>query len=548
MPKVYRMIQHYQYWQQYCKSFTVVLICFFLKANTSLLAQGVAPLPRSTPASQGVSAAGISHFLDAVKASGIEFHSLMMVRHGKVIAEGWWNPYRAGLVHTMYSTSKSFTSTAVGFAITEGLLKTDDKVAAFFPEDVPDTLSAFQQQLTVKDLLTMSVGQRPDPTFTVINKNNWVKEFFTLPVLDTPGTKFLYNSLATYMLSAIVQRVTGQRVIDYLQPRLFAPLGIQGITWERSPEGINTGGWGLSLKTEDMAKFGQLYLQQGRWQGRQIIPAAWVKEATTFKIGPAGPNVPAAKEAKDWEQGYCYQFWRCRNNAFRADGAFGQFIIVMPDQDAVVAITCETADMQAELELVWKYLLPAMKNDALPENITETNKLKQQLATLALLPADKSVPQNIARQINGKTFRIAANDAHIQQVSFSFRDNRCRLTLKDDNARYQFDCGLLKWVEGTTQMPGTPPKLTDIAKGNTAGLPPAKVAASYAWKDSVTLEIICRYIESPHKEIITCHFNKQAVTLDFHGSLTALAPPAGKRPTLNGVLESTKVSLVSSSK
>lgn len=519
------------------KNYIVFVVCFFLEINTGLLAQAPGALPRSTPAAEGVEASGISQFLDAAKAARIEFHSLMMLRHGKVIAEGWWHPYRANLVHTMYSTSKSFTSTAVGFAVTEGLLKTDDKVTRFFPEDLPDTLSAFQQQLTVEDLLTMSVGQRPDPTFVVIDKSNWAKEFFRLPVLDTPGTTFLYNSLATYMLSAIVQRVTGQRVIDYLQPRLFAPLGITGITWERSPQDISTGGWGLSLKTEDMAKFGQLYLQQGVWQGRQVLPAAWIQQATSFKIGPAGRNSLPAATAKDWEQGYCYQFWRCRNNAFRADGAFGQFIIVMPEQDAVVAITCETPDMQAELDLVWKYLLPALKPNALPENTTATRQLKQQLKTLALLPTGKSDPHPMAAQINGKTFRLAANDAGMQQVSFSFRHNRCRFTLKNEGAAYPFDCGLGNWVEGRTTMPGTPPKLTDIAQGNTIGLPPARVAASYTWKDPATLEIVCRYIESPHHEVITCHFNGQEVTISFHGSLTAMAPSAGKRPTLTGVMD-----------
>ena len=164
-------------------------------------------------------------------------------------------------------------------------------------------------------------------------------------------------------------------------------------------------------------------------------------------------------------------------------------------------------------------------------------------ASQGVSAAGKSASHSIAPQINGKTFNIAANDAHIQQVSFAFRDNRCQLTLKDDRARYRFDCGLLKWVEGTTQMPGTPPQLTGIAKNDKAELPPAKVAASYSWKDSVTLEIICRYIESPHKEVITCHFNKQAVTLDFHGSLTAMAPQAGKRPALKGVLAGRKVFL-----
>jgi len=146
------------------------------------------------------------------------------------------------------------------------------------------------------------------------------------------------SSLSLPMASAIVTKVTGQKVIDYLQPRLFEPLGITGEDWETSPQGANTGGWGLRLKTEDMAKFGQLYLQGGKWNGKQILPEAWVKEATTMKI-MQDPDAPQGKkDSSDWLQGYCYQMWRCRHNGVRADGAFGQYIIMLPDEDAVIAI------------------------------------------------------------------------------------------------------------------------------------------------------------------------------------------------------------------
>jgi CubicO group peptidase (beta-lactamase class C family) len=193
-------------------------------------------------------------------------------RHGKVIAEGWWDPYKPDLRHTLYSTSKSFTSTAVGFAVSEELLSVDDKVISYFPDQLPDSVSPFLADMTVKDLLTMSAGQSPDPTGVIRSSGpEWVKSFLACPVNNEPGTTFLYNSMATYMLSAIVQKVTGEMVLDYLRPRLFEPLGIEGMNWEISPEGYNTGGWGLLLKTEDMAKFGQLYLQKGMWNDKQVI-------------------------------------------------------------------------------------------------------------------------------------------------------------------------------------------------------------------------------------------------------------------------------------
>jgi CubicO group peptidase (beta-lactamase class C family) len=187
----------------------------------------------------------------------------------------------------------------------------------------------------------------------------WVKTFLETPVVNEPGTKYQYNSMASFMLSAIVQKVTGEKVIDYLTPRLFEPLGIEGADWETNPEGINTGGWGLRLKTEDLAKFGQLYLQKGKWNGKEILPEKWVEEATSLKIYQ-NPNLSEAKRdsSNDSMQGYCYQFWRARHNSYMANGAYGQFILIMPEKDAMVVFTAESSDMWGELDMIWKYLYP----------------------------------------------------------------------------------------------------------------------------------------------------------------------------------------------
>ena len=206
-------------------------------------------LPRSTPEAEGVDSRGIIEFLKAADSSKHEFHSIMVLRHGRVITEGWWSPYSPELKHTLYSTSKSFTSTAVGFAVTEKRLKVTDKVISFFPEYLPDTVSKNLSSMEVKDLLSMSAGQDPDPTFLIPpSENDWVRAFLSRPVVNVPGTKFLYNSMATYMLSAIVQKVTGEKILDYLTPRLFTPLGISGMDWETDPKGINTGGWGIGYE------------------------------------------------------------------------------------------------------------------------------------------------------------------------------------------------------------------------------------------------------------------------------------------------------------
>ncbi len=238
------------------------------------------------------------------------------------------------------------------------------------------------------------------------------------------------------MLSAIVQKVTGEMVIDYLKPRLFEPLGIEGMNWEISPDGYNTGGWGLLLKTEDMAKFGQLYLQKGMWNDKQVIPAEWVDEATTFKIDQAPDAPQSEKDSSDWKQGYCYQFWRSRNNAFRADGAFGQFIIIMPDQDAVIAITSESPDMQDEINMVWKYLLPAMADEPLTENNAAAETLKQRLLSLALPLAAKGPESPIASTLSSKTFALESNDLRFESFSLEFSGDTCYLSMNADKTDY----------------------------------------------------------------------------------------------------------------
>lgn len=333
-------------------------------------------LPRSTPEAQGVSSARIREYLEAANRQVTNMHSFMLVRNGRVIAEGWWKPEAADKPHVMHSLSKSFTSTAVGLAVGEGKLSVDDLVLSFFPEYAPTEPSEKLKAMRVRDLLTMTTGHEIEVKYTT--NAPWVQTFLAHPVPHKPGTHFLYNTPGSYMLSAIVQKVTGQTVLEYLRPRLFEPLGVENPEWGSSPQGVSFGGWGLKIRTEDIAKFGQLYLQKGNWKGKQIVPRAWVEQATTRQVSNG------SDPTKDWDQGYGFQFWRCRHHAFRGDGANGQFCIVMPDQDAVVAITADTRDMQAELNIVWDKLLPAFHDKQLRADKPEQNKLKELLSNLAV--------------------------------------------------------------------------------------------------------------------------------------------------------------------
>lgn len=494
----------------------IFLIALLLHINAN--AQPTETFLRSSPEAEGVSSEGIIQFLEAAEKSNHEFHSFMFLRHGKVIAEGWWNPYRFDLKHTMYSVSKSFTATAIGFAVSENRLTVDDKVISFFPDALPKTVSPRLAELRVRDLLSMSAGQEPDPTRAIVPvDSHWVRSFLSVPVVHQPGTKFLYNSMATYMLSAIVQKVTGEKLVDYLRPRLFRPLDIKDIDWETDPLGINTGGWGLRLKTEDMAKFGQLFLQKGNWKGRQVLPASWVEEASTLKIVQHPEYPQAKKDSSDWEQGYCYQMWRCRHNAYRADGAFGQFIVVMPDQDAVVVITGESSDLQGELNLVWKYLLPAIQQDKLPANRDAAVLLRQKLSALALPKFEENTASPLEKDISGKTFSLSSNEKQIQSISFQFSAGVCRAAVKTDTATFQLFLGAGKWITGETTKRG--PYLVSAAKSSLLGLAPFKVAGNYRWKDENTLELTLRYIESPHTETFTCRFTENSISVDYQQSI-----------------------------
>jgi len=313
-------------------------------------------LLRSKPEDHNVIPRGIEAFLESVEAGGLNLHSFMLVRHGQVLAEKWWAPHHPDAPHTLFSISKSFCATAVGMAVEDGLLSVEDLVIRYFPDYVTPEIEKNMGSMRIKHLLTMATGHSQDPTGIVRNAHDgdWVKAFFETPIDEPPGSRFVYNSAATYILSAIVQKVTGQSMLDFLRPRLFDPLGIEDATWDTCPLGINIGGWGLSLTTEDIAKFGQLYLRNGVWNGRRLISEEWITAATSFHISTA------AMDGIDKQQGYGYQFWRCRFNAFCARGVNGQFCIVLPEQDAVIAITSDEPRMQAILDTVWEHLLPAI--------------------------------------------------------------------------------------------------------------------------------------------------------------------------------------------
>lgn len=453
---------------------------FLIAAACSAACTAWAALPRSTPEAQGISAPAILDFVQSADRQVDAMNSFMLVRHGQVVAEGWWAPYAAAIPHSMFSLSKSFTSTAVGLAVAEGKLSLSDPVLKFFPDEAPAEPGANLKAMRVRDLLRMSTGQHADDmtNFSFDSSEPLPRLFLSIPVAHKPGTHFWYNTPATFMCSAIVQKVTGQTTFDYLKPRLFEPLGINDATWEMKQQ-YTFGGSGLHICTEDIAKFGQLYLQKGNWDGKQLVPESWVAAATSLQTAN-GSNPDS-----DWDQGYGYFFWRCRPGCYRGDGAFGQFCIVVPDKDAVVAITSGTRDMQGVLNLVWQKLLPAMQAEPLPADDAADQKLSQTLAGLTMHPQSGAAsPAAAVADWSGKKFIFPANKQGIESAALEFDPAGKSVTFvtRCNGADQRTACGDGGWTTGRMTY-------ADFAD--------QPVAASGAWTAADTYTLKLCFYETP---------------------------------------------------
>ena len=409
-------------------------------------------LPRRSPSAQGVDARGILSFLDALQiAPDVETHSMMLLRHGAVVAEGWWAPYAAERPHLLYSLSKSFTSTALGFAVAEGLVGLDDTVLSHFPEWDADITDPRSRRIRVRHVAAMASGHRSDTieAARAIDPDDLVHGFLLIPPADEPGSVFAYNQPCTFSVAAIIQRAAGMPLTEYLRPRLLDPLGIGDVGWLTDPRGRELGWSGLHATTDAIAKLGQLYLQRGRWNGRQLLDPAWVDDATRSHI--ANPDEPQP----DWRQGYGFQFWIARHG-YRGDGAYGQFCVVLPEQDAVLAITGQSLDMQAVLDAAWEHLLPAMDHSATPADAlggtsAPERELEERLRTAALPPAAGSaVVGEVSSFVPGTQNGVRS----ITRVTVTPASGRTIVTLTEGDADFSVEAGVGEWIAGDAVVAG----------------------------------------------------------------------------------------------
>ena len=429
---------------------------------------------RATPESQGVSSKAILEWIDACDAQMKYIHGFVLVRHGKVIAEGTWAPFDTlNEPHMLYSHSKSFTSTAIGFLADEGKLDLDERIADIFADKMPTEPSQRLLQVRVRDLLSMNFGSNPNKgARSDANNPDWEKGILARPMeVADPGRKHRYDSDATYLLSCIVERKSGKRTMEYLKEKLFDPLGMTSPWSTVSTSGTACGGWGMNMTTRDIAKFGQLLLNEGVWDGKRILSKDWVRLATSKQTATSGGP------ESDWAQGYGFQFWRCRHGAYRADGAAGQFTIVMEDQDAVLSINAGDNDMQRSLNLVWKHILPALGPSALPEDAAAQAKLAERCASLKLPVLENKGVEGAALPASasfGRSDILNAGEGCLERTDSGW-------VLKAQGHELAIGDGKwseIKWdfndsnIEGAFHLVGR-----------------RRVAASGAWKDAKTLRV-----------------------------------------------------------
>ncbi|MCU1584287.1 MAG: hypothetical protein JWM49_843 [Microbacteriaceae bacterium] len=406
-------------------------------------------LPRATPESQGVDSNAIAAFVREANSADLGLHSLMILRHGQVVAEGWWEPYTAEQPHMMFSVSKSLTATAIGIAEAEGLLSVEDPILSFFPTYATEAIRQNVADVKVRHLLSMATGHAVDTMeiMRALPNLDWVSVFLNVPIEYPPGTHFLYNSGASFVLAAIVASRTGQSAQDYLSSRLFEPIGMETPPWETNNRGINLGASGVRLRTEDLARIGQLYLQRGLWNGTRVLTEEWIEAATAAQVSNG------SDPEDDWSQGYGFQIWRSKHNSYRMDGRYGQFSFVLPDQDTVVAITAGTSLSRDIPELLWQHLLPGIHAEALPAADSSAEELGRLLSAQEVRVPDFVPAPAWAATTPTLEMKVPFNTLHVTSVRLEFLGAETRLvTVNDKETVESVPAGAAEWLPGATAL------------------------------------------------------------------------------------------------
>lgn len=469
-----------------------------------------------TPEEAGIPSAAVRELVDEADKRKIQFHSLMVLRHGRAAVQLWWKPYAPDIPHHLYSFSKSITATAVGFALDEGLLSLDSRITDIFPRRAGKTADPRVYSMTVRHLLTMTSGSVIANEAGMGTQTDWVSWFLNAPLASFPGDRFNYNSLNTYMLSAVIRMVSGVSLTDYLMPRLFGPLGIPRPDWAKCPMGIECGGWGLSLTTDEMARFCQLYLDGGKWRGKQLLPKGWA-EAVGQKYADSSVDDKFGGSVNS-VNGYGYQFWVNRDGSYRADGLMGQYGIILPEKDAVIITTAGNVEQMQSLDLLYEKLIPYI--DYIPERSPagEQYVMLCALSDTLSLPQPEAVerPAELESLVSGKEYYFGGNlqsmlpfairymyditPLGIEALSVTFGEKECSLRWREDGGEHAAAFTLDgEYTSGSLEYAGH-------------SFPTAVCAA---WTAPDTLEIDIRAIRTPHMLRVMVRFDGDDIHCRF---------------------------------
>lgn len=497
-------------------------------------------LPRRAPEARGVDPKGILAFLDAVEQRDLELHALAIYRRGAVITEAGWAPYQPNSKHSAHSLTKSFLAAGIGALIDEGRLGLGDRVATFFEEELPPEQPDYLKLLTVRDLLTMTAGQARAPSGAKWRtiRSSWAREFFKEPVVERPGERFLYSSANSYMLSAIAQRVTGRPLAEYMAEKILHPLGIVDFTWDACPNGVSSGGNGLSVSAADALKLGVLHLRGGVWESQRLLSEWWVRESTSIKmpgvsIGTfedghqVAANTPSSGASGAWHGNYGYHWWVRPGGAYYGSGFFGQFLIVVPAREAVIAVNAAVPlGNDSVLDLIWQQIIPAMKEPpALPPN-GAAGELPGRLANLRVQPPPVGSSSPLQTTVDCRVYRMNANDDEVESVSVEFDNAGCTLRVVDRRGTHEVKAALGSERAGVTTLTGG--YLHHSYEPDRSA-----VVASAQWRTETELVFEIVYVEMTFRDRVELTFSEDGERLRYDRSSNVNSGPK-RRPTIFG--------------
>lgn len=439
----------------------------------------------------------IDQFLTLLRDTGVEVHAITIYQNGKLLLDKAYTPFETTALHPLYSVSKSFLSIAVGYLVEEGQVKLDKPWLSYCPEYTEKIADPRFIDVTVRNLLTMSLGQ--DSEAAIHGDDDWVENIVGKKLVYDPGKKFFYNSMCSQLLSIMVQNVSGKRVVDLLAERLFEPLGIEDYYWEQDCHGHNTGGFGLHMRTSDLAKFGLCCLANGQYGGRQLIPKKWLAEATSKQIENASEYPMSRTENR---QGYGYHFWMCTHGAYRCSGLHGQLCFVQPYNQLVIAMSSATTGSQAILNCLFHSM-------DYPEQVTAFHDF--------VIPMKEGHAQSCESPYLNTRYEAIGNPAGITYMELIQIDSmHISITLKKNGKKYAFTAGYNEWTRQRNEFEGFSKFITcdSSLKMRPSDQIPV-LFGNYAWTTDTTLQVQLRALDCASGFHFTFEIDSKYITLNY---------------------------------